>query len=280
MAKGKEGINAVVEKKLGDGITIHSISWVATEDCGPFAGKQLTGGHPTVKKGVKIVEFREEYKRQPALIKYENRPSLAKLVEEYYDIQKEKEAKREAERKKKEEEYLATTEFRRCLVAWQDEWLNTEYYITTLHYRKEDNRCFRMKYGKPNYKELKHITTTMEEIMKQENYYEYGLGGVAWEITPEEEEKILAEYEIARKEAELAAKAEAERKAKEKAEKEAKEKAELEVKFAEAKAKGKPVEIERYIVDCDGSVDECSTDIIYRYAMPDGSIEVSRIHTH
>lgn len=43
---------------------------------------------------------------------------------------------------------------------------------------------------------------------------------------------------------------------------------------------GKPVELARWTEDCDGSVEECSTDILYRYAMPDGSIEVRRTHTH
>lgn len=229
----KEKINAVVAKQLSGGTVLHSISWMATDDCGPFAGKQLTGGHPTTIQGVKVVEFKEKYKGHPARVKYENRPSLAKLVEEYKAIQKEEAAKLEAELKKRREEYLATADLRRCLVFFQDDYLKTEYYIKTLEYNKEQNRFFQMQYGNANYKELKHVTLTMEKIMKQKNYREFGLCAVAWEITPEQEEKILAEHEAAMKEAEVAAKAEAERKAKERAEREAREKVELEKAFEE-----------------------------------------------
>lgn len=42
----------------------------------------------------------------------------------------------------------------------------------------------------------------------------------------------------------------------------------------------KPVEIESWTENCDGSAYECSTDIITRYAMPDGSVDTRRTHAH
>lgn len=48
----------------------------------------------------------------------------------------------------------------------------------------------------------------------------------------------------------------------------------------EAKETGKMVLIEEYLVDCDGTESECSTDIIKEYATPDGITITKRIHTH
>lgn len=78
-----------------------------------------------------------------------------------------------------------------------------------------------------------------------------------------------------------------ERKRGEKAEKDAAKAAKLAareadraVKIAQARETGKPVELARWTEGCDGSVDECSTDIVYRLAQPDGTIMIERIHTH
>ena len=50
--------------------------------------------------------------------------------------------------------------------------------------------------------------------------------------------------------------------------------------LAKAAATGKPVHLETWIADCDGSVVDCSFDAIDRYAMPDGTIKTTRTHTH
>ena len=56
--------------------------------------------------------------------------------------------------------------------------------------------------------------------------------------------------------------------------------AKLEAAIAEASTTGKPVEVERWTEDCDGSACECSTDIMVRRVLPDGSFTTSRTHTH
>ena len=51
-------------------------------------------------------------------------------------------------------------------------------------------------------------------------------------------------------------------------------------KIAQARETGQPVEIERWTEECDDVQAECDLDIIVRYAMPDGSTETRRNHTH
>jgi hypothetical protein len=46
-----------------------------------------------------------------------------------------------------------------------------------------------------------------------------------------------------------------------------------------AKAENKKQEYKRYSVSCDHSVEECSTDIITEYILPNGNIEYKRTHT-
>jgi hypothetical protein len=52
-------------------------------------------------------------------------------------------------------------------------------------------------------------------------------------------------------------------------------------KIQQAKDTGKPVQIERWSEECDSQADiECDLDIVTRTAMPDGTIRLSRSHTH
>lgn len=73
------------------------------------------------------------------------------------------------------------------------------------------------------------------------------------------------EYSRPAKEAEAAKKAKAE--------------TERQAKFDEAMASSKPVELHRYTAPCNDPEEECSLDIVTEYAMPDGSVKVTRMHT-
>lgn len=67
------------------------------------------------------------------------------------------------------------------------------------------------------------------------------------------------------------------------AEREEKQRAEqrrIETLIEQAKVLGHKVEVSRRIVDCDGSVEECSTDILVQYIDGNGKYSVERIHTH
>jgi len=55
--------------------------------------------------------------------------------------------------------------------------------------------------------------------------------------------------------------------------------AELAAKFAEAKQSGKPVEISRWMADCNDPNEECSVDVMTELAMPNGTVKTTRQHT-
>lgn len=94
-------------------------------------------------------------------------------------------------------------------------------------------------------------------------------------------------YVISEKEFKRLLKLDQEKKAKEKAEKEArtkerkeaKEKKEKEV-FAKAKETGIKQELDRFAVDCCNPNEECNTDIVVIYAMPDGTKKEESHHTY
>jgi hypothetical protein len=50
-------------------------------------------------------------------------------------------------------------------------------------------------------------------------------------------------------------------------------------KCAEAQRTGKPAEIRRWTEACSDPKEECSTDLVVEYALPDGSVKVKRSHT-
>lgn len=55
---------------------------------------------------------------------------------------------------------------------------------------------------------------------------------------------------------------------------------ERKAKFQEARETGEKVLLSKTTAGCDGTVSECSLDIIYTWAMPDGTVTEERIHTH
>ena len=61
--------------------------------------------------------------------------------------------------------------------------------------------------------------------------------------------------------------------------KQAKAEADRQAKFDEAKRTGKPVLLHEFADECDDPKEECNTDIVTVYAMPDGSTQTKRVHT-
>jgi len=55
--------------------------------------------------------------------------------------------------------------------------------------------------------------------------------------------------------------------------------AELAAKFEEAKTTGEKVLICQWSDECDDPNEECSTDMVYEWAMPDGTTQRTRQHT-
>ena len=48
----------------------------------------------------------------------------------------------------------------------------------------------------------------------------------------------------------------------------------------QARTSGQRVEIERWMDECDDPREECSLDVVTRWAQPDGTVTVTRQHTH
>lgn len=61
---------------------------------------------------------------------------------------------------------------------------------------------------------------------------------------------------------------------------ELKKKIAKEEKFKQAKETGKPVPLDKYVTNCDKTVEDCSLDLITIYAMPDGTEKTERIHSY
>ncbi|SPF51221.1 hypothetical protein SBF1_50105 [Candidatus Desulfosporosinus infrequens] len=70
-----------------------SISYDAGDDCGPVAGLKLSGGQPKEVNGQNVVWFEKTTKGQPVAIKYNSRPDLAALVNEYKKFQAEQQTR-------------------------------------------------------------------------------------------------------------------------------------------------------------------------------------------
>lgn len=228
-----------------------------------------------VKDGAEMVRFG---RKPSAKVLAELKSRKEEIIQEL----KNQIAERQAAAEKKKVDYIANSDLRRCLAVSVDENLNVTRAVITLVFVERDGelRAFRPNYGLENPRFLEHETSSMARIVAEGERTPYGFSGNAFEISEEEEALLLEEQAVAAHEAEKAL-AQVMEEATKKAAKEAAAKvAEAEAKFAEAKETGEPVELDRRVEPCDGSAVECSLDIVIRYAMPDGTTKVKRIHTH
>ena len=228
-----------------------------------------------VKDGAEMVRFG---RKPSAKVLAELKSRKEEIIQEL----KNQIAERQAAAEKKRSDYIANSDLRRCLTVSCDENLNVTRRIETLIFVERDGevRAFRPSYGLEDVRFLEHETSSMARIVAERERTPYGFSGNAFEISEEEEFTLLKEQGAAAVKAEEAAKKAAETAAKKAAEEAAKKAAETAAKFAEAKETGNPVELDRWSEPCDGSVVECDVDIVIRYAMPDGTTKVKRIHTH
>ena len=146
----------------------------------------------------------------------------AEIIAELKKQDAEKKARWErldAEKERKEAEYIATADLRRCLVVTSDEYYNIRRGIETLVFVKNENGetvAYQPEYRVGEYKELRHETATVVALRDSE-CFAYGIAGTAWEITPEQEEVLLAEQGPAEEKAKQEARAAEKKKAAEKA---------------------------------------------------------------
>lgn len=194
------------------------------------------------------------------------------IMAEFEVIQKENLEKREREI----QEYIDThsASFRRVLIVIQDEYMNLHMEISNVI--PSEDRVGVPSFGADTLR-LNHLTPHMKNVMERKG--KMCGWGMAYEINTEDESIIIAEQTPAARENSIR-KIEAATKAAEEKKIEEEKKAEKErLAFEEARETGKPVDLFSWAEDCNDPKEECSTDIVTVYAMPDGTKKTKRIHT-
>lgn len=178
---------------------------------------------------------------------------------------------KEKERAEAEAQYRASHTYMRVLLIMQDEYLNLR--ISACDVITGEGRVFVPQYGNSSVS-LPHYTSHMNEIREWQKSHPCG-DAMAYEISPEDEKILVREQEVAMAEAAktaslLATEAEAEQ---------ARQDAIANEAFNKARATGKPIVLNSWTEDCDDPREECSTDVVTLYAMPDGTRKTKRQHT-
>jgi hypothetical protein len=269
MGKAEGKTNKIVAKTISEDCIYHSISYLAGDDCGPFAGKQLTEGHPVTVQGTNAVRFKQKHKGQPIYIKYENRPELAKLVAEYKEIDAQKQAEREIVwAKKRAEEEAAAKPLIEAMNAKAEE-LRRSIPADHIEVQAEQIGSF------DGYPQMEYTVDGFEIGWEDVNVV--GWATATWPNALSPFQSIcIASISREKLEELKAAKVAAEKK---KAEDKRKAEDEILAKFTEAKETGKPVLLHKWMEDCCDPKEECSLDVHYEYAMPDGTTKHDWNHT-
>ena len=189
--------------------------------------------------------------------------------------QQERDAKLEIEKA----QYLETANLKRYLVCYHNEDMTITWAIRTLELTS-NNIAYQAKYFvNGNFIDLPHVTSKIKELNTKTGYVEYGMAGIAYEITTEDEKTLVAEQVPAIIEADkiaLAKKIKVENiNIAKKLEKELK----IKVIYEKAKETGIKQLLYKYSDDCNDDNEECDLDMVYEYAMPDGTMNVERQHT-
>jgi hypothetical protein len=194
------------------------------------------------------------------------------IMAEFELIKKDNLEKREREIQEYIDAHSAS--FLRVLIVIQDEYMNLHMQISNVI--PSEDRVGTPDFG-ANTIHLKHLTPHMKKVMERKG--KMCGWGMAYEINAEDESIIIAEqtpaaHENSIRKIETATKAAEEKKIEEekRAEKER-------LAFEEARETGKPVDLFSWAEDCNDPKEECSTDIVTVYAMPDGTKKTKRIHT-
>lgn len=251
------------------------ITYTCTD--GLLAGMTLTNGtvetHPTAGRGVKFSRhgnpaMTRKTKGQDAFIRCEGRPDLARLADEF-------EAARAAQRAESDRIAAAGKAADAALIAaMRTEESRLVALIPSDHVRIEEiqtgwfdgERTYRLMVG--GYE----IWIGNPAIVRHGAAHATRPGALnsfaavsVWSVPASEVERLAA----AAAEKQATANAQASAASEERA-----------AKLATAAATGQRVELRRWIEGCCERDFECSTDIVTEYAMPDGTVGRSRVHTH
>jgi len=226
-------------------------------------------------EGIKVfkkpssAEVKELKKLKPTIIE-ELKATEDNKREKAIEAMKRGELKRKAYKK----EYLATHLLERCLVCYHYE-TSIEWSIETLDVTKEI--AYKADYVTGRI-ELPQMTNKMNEVSNRKNV-QFGMAGIAYVISTEEEKEIIAEQIVAQIKADEKAEFEKIEEEKRIAEiKKAKEE-KIEATFGKAKETGKKQLIGSWSTECCDPTEQCDVDMHYQWAMPDGTTERTWTHT-
>jgi hypothetical protein len=274
--KLKEAIemaNEIVAKQLTEDCVIHTISYQIEQGCAIAPGKQLTGGKPGVNNGQKVVMFAETHKGQKLGLRYDTRPELAALVAEYEALEASKQAEREI---KWAAQKAADEAIRKPLIeAMQADLARLVSQIPVDRIRvavTEDGDLDGWKLYKYTVDGFVVESSEVNVIGWASATYPGAMAPFVSECIASISRQRLIEL---KQEKDAADRQKAETEAAETA----KSEAELAAKFAEAKQTSKKIFIRSWMADCNDPQEECSTDVVSEWAMPDGTTQISRQHT-
>jgi len=236
------------------------------------------------KDGKKGIRLNSSAKPTPAQIT-EIKSAKAEIIEELKKIEVIKKEQRlvenqerEIETEKLKAEYIKTANLKRYLVCYHGENMEIDWSIETLELT-DKGIAYRAKYFAGKKIELPQVTEKIKKLNNGSDYVEFGMAGMAYEITDEQEAELVAEQAIATVEAERLAKIEKAEKEKQAEIKKAEKEAKRIAIFAKAKLTGVKQELYHSTDECNDPSEECNLDMIYGYAMPDGETKETRTHT-
>lgn len=230
------------------------------------------------EKGLMPSFHASELKKNTKLISEikENKQLIIAWIENRDKKRQQEKEKETEEKKKKDAEKVQTLKKQGKLIHYflrsngdytYEAILGTGYHDpeSAQNYKEEYRQDVLFGNSATEYHNLKHI---QEEDIKT-TIRKFGIGMEDYYILPEEEYKRLIKKE---KETE-------EQRLNEQKEKNQKEKERIDNIFKKAKISGKRQLLEKFVTECDNPKEECNTDIICKYAMPDGSTTTTINHT-
>jgi hypothetical protein len=229
------------------------------------------------KDGVKGFKFYVK----PTSAQMEELKSAKPAIMEELEIMK---AQREVEQEEREiksaiakAEYITNANLKRYLVCCHSEDMEITWSIETLELTTS-NIAYQARYLIGNRIDLPQVTAKIKEI-NAKTFVEYGMAGVAYEITDAEEIEIIAEQNIAIAEFEVKLAAETKIKEAESIAKKIAKEEKIANIFEAAKETGERQLLNKWSDDCNDKNEECDVDLCYEYAMSDGTTKIERHHT-
>ncbi|NMA58655.1 hypothetical protein [Clostridium cochlearium] len=227
------------------------------------------------KNGMEGLQCSRKVEERDLIYLKENKQNIIKYIKEKEDFEKLRKEKRNADRKAKEDELIKSGEAKLAIVYSGSYLANKELaYVRKLTLEEEKEQDFKKEYWGKIYqiiRSIKHIETIHDIKPNRDPDGNLRVESAVWVLSKKEKKELegkLKKIEDKQKQEKQIRKLGEEKK-------EAAQKA----KFELAKEGGKPVKLWKSLQPCNDPNEECNTDIVECYAMPDGTTKTKRYHT-